>query len=815
MIEAQLNNEKKMFSLCEDKFFNRFETEKEKNFGNSQTASLIIKRIVSDYANEIQRQTENILSGNPAKHTVAVKCLSKIGDYKKIAFITLKTIFNLIYQKPTLQKVISGIANSLEDEFAFENFKRKNKPYYEKIIKDLNQRNAHLHWKKTVLTYKFAEKEKFYTSKWSASEKHHTGLFLFEILLPFNVIETNYIYEKGKTTKYVLPTNKFLEIIENLNNNLKSLSLTFEPMLCQPKEWTGIFEGGYLTPIRKCKFIKHNDKNYLDRAEKFGLENCYGAVNLIQNTAWRINKKILNVVTNMWEKNISSGGLPNREDVIIPSFPYPDKPKSELTQEQKEEIKQWKQFATQQYRKNIQLRSVRLSTVQIINTAQKYAGFERIYYPYQLDFRGRIYPIPILLQPQGCDLAKGLLTFADGKPLDENGLKWLKIHCANCWGLSKENYETRLKWVDGNINTLINYADRPISFLDWTKADKPFQFLASCIELAEYNKNPDNFISTLPVCTDGTCNGLQNYSALLLDETAGKSVNLIDSDKPNDIYQVVADNLIEKIHYQNDKILAQKWLSLGINRKLTKRPVMTLVYGATKYSCKDYVKDYLRDNFDINTLHNHFGNIGTSPVNTLNIAGNWLAEILWQSIKECIPSAITAMDYLRNIARLVAKKQRPIEWVTPMGMLVSQSYLSTRQYRINSETAGSIRVYKYRGEISKYDVLKQVNGICPNFVHSLDASCLMLWAHRCAENGIYQYSPVHDSYGVLASDMEMSQKLLRQSFYEIYSTYNVLGKFVEDITSDLTQEEKEKIPPLPEFYNLDLKEVLESKYFFS
>lgn len=815
MIEAQIQNEKEMFSLCEKKYLNQFETDKEKNFSSTQPAIMIIKKVICDYGVEIEKNVTNILTGNPAKYTIAVKCLSKINDYKKIAFITLKSVLNIIHQKPTLHKVINGIASSLEDELAFQEFKNKNKAYYDKVITDLNSRNAQLHWKKSVLNYKFAEKENFYSKKWTATEKQHVGLFLFEILLPFNIIETNYLYEQGKTTKYVIPTKSFLEVVENLNNKLKTVSLIFEPMLCKPREWTGIFEGGYLTPIRKCRFIKHNDMNYLKRAEAFGLENCYGAVNLIQNTAWRINSRILAVIKEMWEKNIALGGIPSREDVEIPAFPYPNTSKLELTSAQKAEIRIWKQHATQQYRKNIQLRSVRLSTVQIINTASKYVGYERIYYPYQLDFRGRIYPIPVLLQPQGCDLAKGLLTFADGKPLNSTGLKWLKIHCANCWGLSKENYETRLKWVDDNLEILNTYSDTPLKFLDWTKADKPFQFLASCIELSEYYKNPDNFISALPVCTDGTCNGLQHYSALMLDEKAGASVNLIDSEKPSDIYQVVADNLIEKLHYQHNKILAQKWLSLNINRKLTKRPVMTLTYGATKYSCRDYVKDYLTDNFDINTIHEYFDKIGTSPTNTINHVSNWLAEILWQSIKECIPCAVTVMDYLRKIARMVAKKQKPIEWVTPMGMLVSQSYLSTRQYRINSETSGSIKVYKYRGETNKYDTIKQVNGICPNFIHSLDASCLMLWTHRCAENEIYRYSPVHDSYGVLASDMEQSQKILRQAFYEVYTTYNILEKFVEDITSDLSKEEKDKLPPHPVIYNLDLREVLKSKYFFS
>lgn len=815
MIETQLKLEQEMLTLCCERYINRFNENREKSFSTSQAATLIIKKVVLDFAEEIKKNFDETLSGQAGRYSTAVKCLLEINNPEKIAFIALKSVLNILYQKPTIHKVVNAIGDALDNEICLIKFKEKNKSYYNQVLDDLNKRNASLHWKNTVLNHKFIEKENFYSSHWTHVQKQYVGFFLFELLLPFGIVETKYIYEYGKTIKYVVPTEHFLKIIENLNDNLKILSPSFEPMVCTPAEWTGIYEGGYLIPHRKCRFIKHNDNAYLMRADKFGLENCYSAVTYIQNTDWCINKNVLSVVRELWKNNKSIGGLPNQEDVLIPSFPYPDKAKTDLTQEQKSVIKLWKQQATQQYRKNIQLRSLRMSTVQIIKIANKFEEYEKMYFPHQLDFRGRIYPIPILLQPQGCDLSKGLLTFSGGKPLDANGLKWLKIHIANCWGLSKENYESRLKWVDENTDLILNTASFPLTFLEWSKADKPFQFLAGCFELSGYLNDPDNYISTLPVSTDGACNALQHYSALLKDEKAGKSVNLIDSDKPNDIYQVVADDLIEKLHLQEDKQLSQQWLELGINRKLTKRPVMTLTYGATKYSCRDYIKDFLLDNFDINFLHNHFGKIGISPSNTIQKVSSWLADILWNCIKECLPSAVNAMEYLRKVARICAKKQKPIEWVTPMGMLVNQSYFATKQQRINTEIMGSLKVYKYRTEVNKYDTIRQVNGICPNFVHSLDASCLMLWVQRCIENGIYRFSPVHDSYGVLASDAELSQEILRNCFVEIYKTYDILEKFIDDITTDLAESEKEELPPPPPSFNLDLDEVIGSRYFFS
>ncbi len=50
-----------------------------------------------------------------------------------------------------------------------------------------------------------------------------------------------------------------------------------------------------------------------------------------------------------------------------------------------------------------------------------------MYFPHNLDFRGRAYPMHPHLNHLGGDVNRGLLQFADAKPLGPSGLKWLKV----------------------------------------------------------------------------------------------------------------------------------------------------------------------------------------------------------------------------------------------------------------------------------------------------------------------------------------------------------------------------------------------------
>lgn len=77
-----------------------------------------------------------------------------------------------------------------------------------------------------------------------------------------------------------------------------------------------------------------------------------------------------------------------------------------------------------------------------------------IYFPHNMDFRGRTYPIPPHLNHMGSDISRGLLTFAEGKPLGRDGINWLKVHIANLLGVDKISFEERIAYVDNHMQQI-------------------------------------------------------------------------------------------------------------------------------------------------------------------------------------------------------------------------------------------------------------------------------------------------------------------------------------------------------------------------
>ena len=89
---------------------------------------------------------------------------------------------------------------------------------------------------------------------------------------------------------------------------------------------------------------------------------------------------------------------------------------------------------------------------------------------------------------------------------------------------------------------------------------------------------------------------MQHLALLSLDEKAGERVNLIDCDKPRDIYTDVA--LLVQILIEQDKDkdaaywrAAFKKMNARQIRKLIKRPAMTFAYGAGNASWSKHIKE--------------------------------------------------------------------------------------------------------------------------------------------------------------------------------------------------------------------------------
>lgn len=831
LIAKQIEIEKKMTETSIDAYHRELQKAKmNQSFGCTAVATQLLSRVLDNYTKAIQQYLDDYSKGKAVRSTFAAEVINRLSDVNVVAFLTAKTILNAMFVRVSSQALYKSIGQALEDEYKMRAFKNENKHYYESIQKDLNNRGAKSNRKKNITTGVFNHRLGFHLDRWTITEKFQTGLVLTRLFIESTgLIEFEDVYMKNKHLKYLIPANQLVAWMEQTNAKLELLQPFFLPMICKPKEWTSVLDGGYISPyLKRNKLVKNNSKEYLQKLETMEMPIVYEAINHLQNTEWQINRRLLDTVNKLWEEGRAVAELPDREDEPLIPYPYPELNKEDAkTPEQIEVIKKWKRDTYEIHKRNVAKRSNRILVSQILRIANQFQRYDKIYFPHQMDFRGRLYPIPVLLQPQGTDLAKGLLHFTRGKPVDKNSVKWLEIHGANVYGYDKESYEERVRWTREHSSEIQSYAQNPLQDRGWAEADKPFQFLAFCFEYDDYLNNPNSFTSHIPIQLDGTCNGLQHYSALLRDEVGGRAVNLINSQKPSDIYAKVAERLEEKLNEtinisntSNDMSsnaldvhtgsFATHWLELGINRKLTKRPVMVLPYGGTLLSCREYIGEYLTDNYSPNFLWKHFGT-GNTPNECIFQVSTWLSKYLWGAINDTLKAATVGMAYLRKVARVVTKEKHFLEWLTPAGLLVRQAYKSRKKKMIRTELYGSIIKTTVNIDQESLDVQRQLNGICPNFIHSLDASCLMLYLLKCKKAGIDAFMTVHDCYGTWASDTDTSAKLLREAFVEVYKQ-PILENFTEDITKDI---ENTELPKLPEKGKLDIEEVLKSDYFFN
>ena len=89
----------------------------------------------------------------------------------------------------------------------------------------------------------------------------------------------------------------------------------------------------------------------------------------------------------------------------------------------------------------------------------------------------------------------------------------------------------------------------------------------------------------------------------------------------------------------------------------------------------------------------------------------------------------------------------------------------------------------------------------------------MLYLIKCKQAGINSFMTVHDCYGTLAPDTDMSAKLLREAFVEIYRQ-PILKNFTQDVLSEIEVNEAD-LPSIPKEGSLDIDGVLQSDYFFN
>lgn len=780
-------------------------------------------RLLRAYVLQISDQLRLYLAGqhpDGRRRGKYAKLLDAVNT-DKTAMMALKNVIRSLYNPENLQALLLSIGSAVETEIRLTKFHAEHSEYYDEIVRRFErQKSQDRRYKRRSMNA--SASSKFVWEPWSNEVRLGVGGVVMSLLMEVcDLVERkNVKLGNGRREVLVVPTEKCLQWVMQHNEALEITNPDRMPCLIPPEDWSSMTDGGYYSPQLRERSplvkVRYNNKDTAERKRMLdGAEMpvVYKAINAMQHTQWAINSRVLGVMRDVWSKSLGIG-MPVTEPYVIPPCPLgEDVASSTLIEDSPERIAfdNWKTEAREVYTREKQRISKNLAVARTIRMAADMQQHEEFYYVYQCDFRGRVYAATSGLSPQGTDHGKALLQFSEGKPLGARGLYWLKVHGANKYGEDKCSYDARVAWIDARHEQWLLVAGDPIAYRDfWKDADKPYQFLAFCFELAEAARLGTAFRSRLPVALDGSCNGLQHFSAMLRDAVGGAAVNLIPAEKPADIYQEVADVCTRKLVglrslNNDDHGAAVNWLAFfkeqgaeRMPRSLSKKPVMTLPYGSTTQSCTDSIYSWAyetdKDFFEKNTGFRH---------------ALYLSPVLWSSIGEVVIAARAAMDWVQRCASLLAKHGHPLRYDSPLGFPVLDARYEYTTRKIETHLDGRLQL-RLAESTDKLSSRNQRQSSSPNLVHHIDATHMMMCVSAGEDAGMDAFAMIHDDFGVHACNVEQWHGIIREEFVKLHTDFDFLGNFKQ------VHEERHgiELPPPPPRGTLDLPAVLRSLYFF-
>jgi DNA-directed RNA polymerase len=587
------------------------------------------------------------------------------------------------------------------------------------------------------------------------------------------------------------------------------------PSLEAPKDWSSPKEHGMIKSMASVNSI--------------GSVSSYRANNILQQTAWRINHRIVNVVK-------ISGRLGRDFQFNLRQDLYNQYSKEKARLEKNffsknkaipsEEYGPFKELQQHYYDTRDSLSGRDISFVGLLSTVKRFSNEKEFYFKYTNDFRGRIYPSSIYMSPQGSDLEKAVIEFAKPVTVTPRVRYWQEWNLASLiadptsveedcdLSLDKLLPDDRVMWVKKNWGCLESIAKDPINRTEWHSWEKPYLALAQLLEMV-FSPNE----TRQPIAVDATCSGLQFLAAMGGDEQVGKAVNLTDTKTREDVYLFVAGILKTKLaqhpFWGNSKFDINLW------RKLVKRCVMVFGYAGTRYGMGEIVyedgKDLLKKKFpDDPNISN------LSRKNSIT-----LGNLIYDSLPTVLPKPEAIMRFITTATtRLLTKRiedekitepaKLALSWVSPSGFRVNQyleKYTATsilfpfgspvlthevRRGKVYKSLAqNSVRLSLVLANGKTFNKKSMSSSAAPNFVHSYDAALVVKTCIAMETNSpLTNSSFCHDSFGVSADRVDELNIEVRKQFIKIFSTgLNTIESFAIEngITRELfTLTEKEE-----------------------
>ena len=318
---------------------------------------------------------------------------------------------------------------------------------------------------------------------------------------------------------------------------------------------------------------------------------------------------------------------------------------------------------------------------------------------------------------------------------------------------------------------------------------------------------------------------------------------------------------------------------IKLNRSIVKQSIMTKVYNVTNYGIAKQLENklakvemtlndlkknsnYINDLFLEKEYLDKIGDLKSNrkikitrfKVPAMNREGFVyvsksqlfkIASIINERVFFTFPSLKSIYSYFISISKLMISLGIPLNWFTPNGIKITQHYLKTETKKVSIKLGNKPKVLVIKQMTNIIDKTKQAQAIIPNIIHSLDASHLINVINRIPDTKVIG---VHDCFGTSPNKMGYLSDIVKKEFILLYSKTNFLENFHERVLQSLKdhhynilnenqiklkldnkilayqyvevisknkQSKYLPIPMLPKIGDLDMNQILFSKYFLS
>lgn len=526
-------------------------------------------------------------------------------------------------------------------------------------------------------------------SRWEPPQRKEIGLLLLDVIAANTDLVTLRV-PRGRRARVVEPSDATRRLIrETPPQRVRPRALA---QLVQPADWEGMHSSNHREPLVRSR--AGHDLSYLTPEV---LKPALKVVNTLQQQQLQIDPWMVQVQRQAWDADIP-GLFPVRR---VPTHPGGNRER------------------------------VRIETS--LQHCEELAGHP-VWNSYCLDFRGRVYTANRYATHQGPDASKACVQFGRGEQCSVEAFEWLLKAAASHWGL-RSSWRERLRWGQIHISDMVMAGQAPLERVSWWReAKEPWQFLQLCRAIQQQIADPSS-PCMVPVRFDQTCSGVGIAAALMRDRKLARLTNICGTTR-QDIYGAIAEKLAVVLERELHagppwhSRWAEFWLGLGVDRTITKAPVMTTCYGSQYLGHVEQL---------IEVLEERRARLPVKEWERGYVApAQYLAKRLQQVLMDEMTSCLRLRAWLTATCRAVVRKERKLRWTGPMGFPVQLGRIHDQRRVVNSLTRGSRRWRAATDAVTAegLSAMSTNRSITANMIHSFDAALCHAVICTAADHGV-------------------------------------------------------------------------------